>query len=112
MLEQHRNGARLRTVETMLAWAESRTWKGQSPTVVLNTNTYHKGIALTKKKMFPIEERLQHNPIPTKSWTLYLALFQNSKPTPVAPSPLQPGHSIASPQRGHGWLARGCLLFG
>ncbi|MGD1861456.1 MAG: hypothetical protein ACFB0E_15990 [Leptolyngbyaceae cyanobacterium] len=46
-MEQHWNGARLTDVETMLAWAQSMTWKGQSPTIVLNRATYQTGITLT-----------------------------------------------------------------
>lgn len=63
ILEQHWNGARLTDVETMLAWAQSMTWKSHPPTIRLNTSTYDKGIALTKQEMVSIEERLERNPL-------------------------------------------------
>ena len=71
ILEQHWNGARLTDVDTMLAWAQSMTWKGQSPTVVLNTSSYQKGIALTKKEMVSIEARLHRNPLLPK-WDILI----------------------------------------
>lgn len=71
ILEKHWNGARLTDVETLLAWAQSMTWKGQPPTVALNTATYPKGITLTKKEMIPIEERLERNPLLPK-WDILI----------------------------------------
>ena len=71
ILEQHWNGAQLTDVDTMLAWAQSMTWKGQQPIIVLNTSTYPKGIALTKKAMVPIEERLQRHPLLPK-WDILI----------------------------------------
>ncbi|MCY6490383.1 hypothetical protein OU814_09555 [Leptolyngbya sp. GGD] len=62
ILEQHWNGIQLTTVQTMLAWAESMTWKGIHPIVVLNTNPYPKGIALSKVEMREVERRLERNP--------------------------------------------------
>jgi transposase len=44
ILEQHWNGACLTDVETMLAWAQSMTWKSYPPTIRLNTSTYEKGL--------------------------------------------------------------------
>ena len=40
ILEQHWNGAKLQTVDTMLAWAKSMTWKGLHPIVLLNQKVY------------------------------------------------------------------------
>ena len=62
ILEQHWNGALLRDVETMLAWAKSMTWKGLKPIVNLSQEIYQKGISLTKKEMKEIERRLERNP--------------------------------------------------
>ena len=62
ILEQHWNGAILRNVETMLAWAQSMTWKGLKPIVNLSQEIYQKGISLTKKVMKEIERRLERNP--------------------------------------------------
>lgn len=63
ILEQHWNGACLTDVETMLAWAQSMTWKSRPPTIRLNTSTYEKGITLTKQEMASIEDRLERNPL-------------------------------------------------
>ena len=71
ILEQHWNGALLTDVETMLAWAQSMTWKGKPPMVTLNTSFYQKGIKLSKKEMLPIEERLERNPLLPK-WDILI----------------------------------------
>ncbi len=62
ILEQHWNGALLSHVDTMLAWAQSMTWKGRRPIIHLSQKVYHKGISLTKKAMEEIEMRLLRNP--------------------------------------------------
>lgn len=62
ILEQHWNGTLLRNVETMLAWAQSMTWKGLKPIINLSQKIYQKGISLTKKEMKEIEKRLLRNP--------------------------------------------------
>ena len=62
ILEQHWNGTQLSDVQTMLAWAQSMTWKGIHPIVKLNTKTYLKGISLAKTAMREIEHRLERNP--------------------------------------------------
>ena len=71
ILELHWNGALLRDEQTMLAWAQSMTWKGQHPTVKLNSSRYDKGISLTKKEMRPIEQRLLRNPLLPK-WDILI----------------------------------------
>ena len=71
ILEQHWNGTRLTDVETMLAWAQSMTWKGQHPIIRLNSSTDQKGIALTKKEMIRVEERLERNPLLPK-WDILI----------------------------------------
>ena len=62
ILEQHWNGTQLTDVETMIAWAQTMTWKGQYPSISLNQASYDKGISLTKKEMGKIEQRLERNP--------------------------------------------------
>ena len=62
ILEQHWNGTQLRDVNTMLQWAQTMTWKGIRPIVVLNQRTYSKGISLSKTAMREIENRLERNP--------------------------------------------------
>jgi len=62
ILEQHWNGAKLVDAETMLAWAESMTWKGIKPVVTLCRKTYEKGVSLSKAAMREVEARLERNP--------------------------------------------------
>jgi hypothetical protein len=61
ILELHWNGAKLIDVETMLAWAQSMTWKGLQPIITLSRKVYQKGISLTKKAMRAIEKKLERN---------------------------------------------------
>lgn len=62
ILEQHWNGTLLRDIQTLLAWAQSMTWKGIHPIVWLNNKIYPKGISLSKQEMRPLESRLERNP--------------------------------------------------
>jgi len=62
ILEKHWNGAKLTDVATMLAWAESMTWKGLHPVVELSRKVYDKGVSVSKKAMQAVEARLQRNP--------------------------------------------------
>ena len=71
ILEQHWNGAKLVTVETMLEWAKSMTWKGIQPVVSLSKTVYQKGISLSKAAMQAIEARLERNPILPK-WDILI----------------------------------------
>lgn len=71
ILEQHWNGAKLRTVETMLAWAQSMTWKGLHPIVLMNQKVYEKKISLTPVEMRPVEKRLERNPLLPK-WDILI----------------------------------------
>ncbi len=71
VLEHHWNGTKLLNVETMLAWAQSMTWKGLHPIVRLNQKVYQKGISLTKSAMQAIESRLERNPLLPK-WDILI----------------------------------------
>jgi len=71
ILEKHWNGAKLLTVEIMLEWAKSMTWKGIQPMVNLSKTVYHKGISLSKMAMRAIEARLERNPILPK-WDILI----------------------------------------
>lgn len=62
ILELHWNGALLRDVNTMLAWAQSMTWKGHSPGVELAHKEYPRGVTLSKKAMRAVEARLERHP--------------------------------------------------
>ena len=71
VLEQHWNGTKLIDVDTMLGWAKSMKWKGTHPVIELNQSIYPKGVALTKKEMRPIEQRLERHPILPK-WDILI----------------------------------------
>lgn len=71
VLEQHWNGAKLINLSTMLAWAQSMTWKGLQPIINLSNKSYQKGISLSKKAMKAIEKRLERNPLLPK-WDIFI----------------------------------------
>jgi transposase len=55
ILEQHWNGALLDSVEAVIQYAASMTWKGKHPLVKLVTTTYPVGVKLTQEAMKVIE---------------------------------------------------------
>lgn len=61
VLEQHWNGTLLNSVDTVLAWARTMTWKGTHPVVDLRDKTYEKGVRLAKKAFQEFEQRLQRD---------------------------------------------------
>jgi len=63
ILEQHWNGTLLETATAMLKWAQSMTWKGIEPVIVLSEKIYQKGVSLSKQAMKAIEARLHRNPL-------------------------------------------------
>jgi Rhodopirellula transposase DDE domain len=63
ILEQPWNGTQLINVDTMLAWAQSMTWKGLHPLVALSRTVYQKGVALSKAAMRAVEARLERDPL-------------------------------------------------
>jgi transposase len=74
ILELHWNGTQLYTVDTMLAWAQSMTWKGIKPVVDLSRKVYAKGVTLSKAAMRAVEARLARNPLLPKWDILILPL--------------------------------------
>lgn len=62
ILENHWNGALLDSIETVLAFAQTMTWKGIQPVVELVTTTYKNGVKLTKQAMNTVEKQLQRQP--------------------------------------------------
>jgi transposase len=61
-LEQHWNGSLLDTVETVLKFAESLTFKGKQPVVKLVQKVYETGVKLTSKAMEEIEKQINRLP--------------------------------------------------
>lgn len=71
ILELHWNGTQLRDTDTLLAWAQSMTWKGINPFVTLSHKAYAKGVTLTKWAMPAVEARLERNPLLPK-WDILI----------------------------------------
>jgi len=62
ILEQHWNGALLDSVEAVIQYASTMTWKGKPPVVALVTTTYQTGVKLTKEAMDLVESQIQRLP--------------------------------------------------
>ncbi len=62
ILEQHWNGALLDSVDAIIQFARTMTWKGSYPVVELVTTTYQTGVKLTKEEMEALETHLQRLP--------------------------------------------------
>ena len=63
ILEEHWNGAILDSVDTVLSWAQSMTWKGVSPIVRLLDKTYERGVRLSKRAFRSFADRLRRSPL-------------------------------------------------
>ena len=61
-LEHHWNGTLLDSVDTVLRFAQSLTWKGKHPVVTLVSGIYQKGIKVAKKAMAVYERRIKRLP--------------------------------------------------
>jgi len=61
ILELHWNGTQLHDADTMLAWAQSMTWKGIKPVVELSRKVYAKGVTLSKTALQAVEARLERH---------------------------------------------------
>ena len=62
ILENHWNGALLDSIDTVIRFATTMTWKGKGPVVELVTTTYQTGVNLTKEAMQMVETQLQRLP--------------------------------------------------
>jgi hypothetical protein len=58
ILELHWNGALLDPVEAVLGYAETMTWKGGHPEVVLIEAEYSKGVRLSREEMEALESKV------------------------------------------------------
>ncbi len=52
----------LDSLEAVIQYASTMTWKGKHPLVTLVTTTYQTGVKLTKKAMQAVETQLQRLP--------------------------------------------------
>jgi transposase len=59
ILENHWNGSLLDSLETVVKFAASMTWKGHQPVVEVVTTCYETGVKLTKQAMQQVEARLE-----------------------------------------------------
>lgn len=62
ILENHWNGDLLDSVETVLKFARSMTWKGKHPTVELITKSYPIGVRLSQAAMAALERQVRRLP--------------------------------------------------
>jgi hypothetical protein len=62
VLENHWNGSLLDSVEAVIEYAQSMTWKGKHPWVELVTTVYKTGVKLTKEAMDHLETQVHRLP--------------------------------------------------
>jgi hypothetical protein len=65
VLENHWNGSLLDSIDAVIEFAKTMTWKGNPPSVRRVTTTYQTGVKLTKEAMEQLEtqvQRLAHLP--------------------------------------------------
>jgi Rhodopirellula transposase DDE domain len=75
ILEQHWNGSLLDSVDAVLQFTRTMTWKGKPPVVELVTTTYQTGVKLTKEAMKALETQFQRLPFLGK-WFVDLTCSQ------------------------------------
>ena len=62
ILEQHWNGSLLDSVDAVLRFAATMTWKGHRPVVELVTTAYRRGVRLTSEAMAAVEAQVARAP--------------------------------------------------
>ena len=62
ILEQHWNGSLLDSIDTVLQFAATMTWKGRRPVVEPVTTVYHRGVRLTTEAMAAVEAQVARLP--------------------------------------------------
>ncbi len=62
VLEQHWNGSLLDSLDAVLGFAQTLSWKQCNPVVHLVERIYHTGVKLTKKAMDILEDRFERLP--------------------------------------------------
>lgn len=62
ILEQHWNGALLDSLDAVLGFAATMTWKGRRPQVAAVATVYERGVTLTKAAMADVETHLTRHP--------------------------------------------------
>lgn len=74
-LEQHWSGSLLDSVDTVLKFASTLTFKGKNPLVTLVDRVYSTGVKLTKQAMAQVETQIQRLPN-LKKW--FVEIFSSS----------------------------------
>jgi Rhodopirellula transposase DDE domain len=69
ILENHWNGTLLRSIETVLRWAKTMTWRGVAPIVHLLDRVYETGVRLSRRDFCPIATRLERSELLPK-WSI------------------------------------------
>ncbi len=62
ILERHWNGSLLDSLEAVVAYTASMTWKGVHPAVEVVSTAYQSGVALTKAAMAAVEAQIDRLP--------------------------------------------------
>ena len=62
ILENHWNGSLLDTLDTVVEFAKTMSWKGRHPVVSLVTTLYASGVRLTKDAMASLEAQITRRP--------------------------------------------------
>jgi transposase len=63
VLEGHWNSSLLDSVDALIQYASSMTWKGTHPVVELVSTVYHTGVKLTKQAMDALETQFERLPL-------------------------------------------------
>ena len=71
ILENHWNGTLLTSIDTVLSWAKTMTWRAVSPIVHLLDRVYETGVRLTPREFHPIAARLKRSTLLPK-WSLVI----------------------------------------
>ena len=71
ILENHWNGTLLKSIETVLRWAKTMTWRGVAPIVHLLDRVYETGVRLSHRDFRPIAIRLVRSELFPK-WSLVI----------------------------------------
>jgi Rhodopirellula transposase DDE domain len=74
-LEKHWNGSLLDSLETVLEFAKTLTFKGKHPVVTFVEKVYQTGVKLTKQEMKKVEEQIIRLP-DLKKW--FVSIIVNS----------------------------------
>lgn len=72
ILEQHWNGTVLNSIEKVLNWAATFTWKGNLPLVRRIEEIYHTGVTLARVAYRPFAQRLKRDDT-IKKWSVTIS---------------------------------------